>query len=49
MRKEFTANVSHELKTPITTIMGFSELLANPNIEREKVTDFAYEINKEAL
>lgn len=49
MRKEFTANVSHELKTPITTIMGFSELLENPEIEREKVTDFASEINKEAL
>lgn len=49
MRKEFTANVSHELKTPITTIMGFSELLENPKIEREKVTDFASEINKEAL
>ena len=49
MRKEFTANVSHELKTPITTIMGFSELLDNPEIEREKVTDFASEINKEAL
>lgn len=49
MRKEFTANVSHELKTPITTIMGFSELLENPEIERSKVTDFAHEINKEAL
>lgn len=49
MRKEFTANVSHELKTPITTIMGFSEILENPEIERDKVTDFAAEINKEAL
>ena len=49
MRKEFTANVSHELKTPITTIMGFSELLKNPSLDDEKITDFAYEINKEAL
>ena len=49
MRKEFTANVSHELKTPITTIMGFSELMENPEIEREKIIDFASEINKEAV
>lgn len=49
MRKEFTANVSHELKTPITTIMGFSELMENPNLEKDKVSDFAHEINKEAL
>ena len=48
-KRRLTNNINHELKTPITTIMGFSELLANPNIEREKVTDFAYEINKEAL
>ena len=49
MRKEFTANVSHELKTPITTIMGFSELLSSASLPEDKVRDFASEINKEAL
>lgn len=28
-RQEFTANVSHELKTPLTSISGYSELIAN--------------------
>ncbi len=48
MRKEFTANVSHELKTPLTTISGFAELLMSGDIPREKVIDFSGEIYKEA-
>lgn len=36
IREEFSANVSHELKTPLTSIYGFSELLKNNMIEDEK-------------
>lgn len=49
MRREFTANVSHELKTPITTIMGFSELMKDSSLPSDKVVEFSAEINKEAL
>src|SRR5699024_12880082 len=35
MRKDFVANVSHELKTPITSIKGFAETLANGAIHNE--------------
>ena len=47
IRKEFTANVSHELKTPLTTISGFAELLMTGDIPTEKVLDFSHEIYKE--
>lgn len=36
MRQEFTANVSHELKTPLTSISGYSELIAG-EWQREKM------------
>lgn len=39
MRTEFVANVSHELKTPLTSIMGFVETLKNGAINNEKVRD----------
>ena len=29
MRREFTANITHELKTPLTTVSGYAELIAN--------------------
>ena len=48
MRKEFTANVSHELKTPLTTISGFAELLMSGTVPSDKVTDFSSEIYREA-
>ena len=48
-RRDFTANVSHELKTPLTTISGISEMLANGLIKQEDVPEFADSINKESV
>ena len=41
MRQEFTANVSHELKTPLTSISGYSELIAGGMAKGEDVVRFA--------
>lgn len=47
MRQEFTANVSHELKTPLTAISGYSELIENGMVSSESETRrFAGEIHK---
>lgn len=46
MRQEFTANVSHELKTPLTSISGYSELIANGMAADKDVTRFAGEIHR---
>lgn len=48
MRREFTANVSHELKTPLHTISGCAELLANGMVKQEDITDFSKRIYTEA-
>ncbi|MGT2784376.1 sensor histidine kinase [Streptococcus merionis] len=48
MRREFTANVSHELKTPLQTIMGASELLANNMVPEDKQERFVNHIQAEA-
>ncbi len=48
MRREFTSNVSHELKTPLTSISGFSELLINGMVAGEDVPKFAKNIYDEA-
>ncbi len=48
LRREFTANVSHELKTPLTTISGFAELLAAGMVRSEDVSHFGQNIYDEA-
>ena len=48
MRQEFSANVSHELKTPLTSISGFAELLQNNMVRPDDVPVFAGKIYKEA-
>ncbi len=48
MRREFTANVSHELKTPLTSISGFAELMKNGDVAGETVVDFSKSIYCEA-
>ncbi len=49
MRQEFTANVSHELKTPLTAISGYSELIENDMASSEdEVRRFAKEIRSNA-
>lgn len=46
MRQEFTANVSHELKTPLTAISGYAELIENGMATSEHASAFAAEIHK---
>ena len=46
MRQDFTANVSHELKTPLTSISGYSELIENGMAASEDVERFAKEIHR---
>lgn len=48
IRREFTANVSHELKTPLTTISGYAQMINNGMAKPEDVTGFGQKIEKEA-
>lgn len=48
-RREFSANVSHELKTPLTSILGYAEMLKNGMVKNEDVVLFSERIHKEAM
>ena len=48
LRREFTANVSHELKTPLTAILGTAEILENGLVKPEDISRFAGNIRREA-
>lgn len=48
LRREFTANVSHELKTPLTTILGYSQIIGAGIAKPEDIKGFAEKIEKEA-
>lgn len=48
LRREFTSNVSHELKTPLTSISGFAEIMESGDTPNEMVIDFSKSIYDEA-
>lgn len=48
MRREFTANVSHELKTPLTSISGYAEIMENGLVKEKDIPEFSHRIYKEA-
>ncbi|WP_270283185.1 ATP-binding protein [Streptococcus infantarius] len=48
LRREFTANVSHELKTPLHLISGYSEMLASDVVAQKDIPQFAEKIHSES-
>ena len=48
LRREFTANVSHELKTPLTVISGYAEIMANNVVKPQDVPEFSQKIYRES-
>jgi two-component system phosphate regulon sensor histidine kinase PhoR len=48
LRREFTTNVSHELKTPLTSISGFAEIMQSGLVRQEDIARFAGKIYNEA-
>lgn len=48
LRREFTSNVSHELKTPLTSISGIAEIMMNGIVKQEDISGFARNIYEEA-
>ena len=49
MRKDFMSNVSHEIKTPIAAITGFTEILLDDNIDENERQEYLEVINKESM
>ena len=49
MRKQFVADVSHELKTPITSIMGYADTLIDSDVDEEIQKKFLQRISSEAV
>ena len=49
IRQEFSANVSHELKTPLQAISGYAELLENGLVREEDIRPFAAKIHHESI
>lgn len=48
LRREFSANVSHELKTPLTSISGFAELMKEGIVPEDKMREFSQDIYNES-
>ena len=48
LRREFSANVSHELKTPLTTIIGYADLMSNGMVNSSDVSDVSKKLASEA-
>jgi signal transduction histidine kinase len=49
MRKDFMSNVSHEIKTPVTAITGFSEILLDGGLNEEEQKEYLTYLNQESL
>ena len=49
MRKDFISNVSHEVKTPVATIVALSELLLENNLSQSEQTEYLSVVNQEAM
>ena len=49
LRREFTANVSHELKTPLHNVAGYSEILVNGMVKTEDIPKFVRNIHDETI
>ena len=48
LRREFSANVSHELKTPLQSVLGYSEIMLSGLVKPEDTKRFLQKINDEA-